>query len=227
MRLRLIRILLVGAITPLGTAMLGSTPGFAQFSTSPGAAPQATGMDAAVQRNLRGARQGQKPEPTLPPVLPGTKGASEPVAPTASIADMSPTEALFDAINRGDIVAARDAINRGANLDGRNLLGLTPLELSVDLGRNDLSFMLLSMRVDDAASRRNARRAGEQRGAEALLTEVYARPSVRRARVAAAPAPARASEEPVYASPRLYSGNGGAPIPSAGFLGFNEGRSVR
>jgi hypothetical protein len=208
-------------------AMPGSTPGFAQFSSSHGAAPKPTGMDAAVQRNLRGARQGQKPEATLPPVLPGTKGASEPVAPTASIADMSPTEALFDAVNRGDIVAARDAINRGANLDGRNLLGLTPLELSVDLGRNDLSFMLLSMRVEDAASRRYARRAAEPSATEALLTEGYARPSVKRARVAAAPAPARAAYEPVFAAPRLYSGNGGAPIPAAGFLGFNEGRSVR
>ena len=59
---------------------------------------------------------------------------------------MEPTEALFDAINRGDIGTARDAISRGADLHGHNVLGMTPLELSVDLGRNDISFMLLSMR---------------------------------------------------------------------------------
>ncbi len=225
MRLRLIRILLVGALAPLGMA----TPGFAQFSSNPGGAPQATGMDAAVQRNLRGARQGQTPTPSLPPVLPGTKGASEPVAPMASTAEMSPTDALFDAINRGDIVSARDAINRGANLDGHNLLGLTPLELSVDLGRNDLSFMLLSMRTDDAATRRNAQRSGDLLSApEPRISRVSTRSAVR-ARIAAEPvrAPARAPEERVVATPRLYSGDGGAPIPAAGFLGFNEGRSVR
>ena len=49
---------------------------------------------------------------------------------------------------------ARDAISRGADLQGHNILGMTPLELSVDLGRNDISFMLLSMRAaDDGRSR--------------------------------------------------------------------------
>ena len=67
---------------------------------------------------------------------------------------MQPTDALFDAINRGDIATARDAISRGADLQGQNILGMTPLELSVDLGRNDISFMLLSMRAaDDGRSR--------------------------------------------------------------------------
>jgi ankyrin repeat protein len=62
---------------------------------------------------------------------------------------MPPTDALFDAINRGDIAAARDALNRGADLNGVNVLGMTPMELSVDLGRNDISFLLLSMRGED------------------------------------------------------------------------------
>ena len=47
---------------------------------------------------------------------------------------MEPNDALFDAINRGDIAAARDAISRGADLGARNILGMTPMELSVDLG---------------------------------------------------------------------------------------------
>ena len=38
----------------------------------------------------------------------------------------------------------------------------------------------------------------------------------------------RASEPPrAVAAPRLYSGGGGAPIPNAGFLGFDGGRSVQ
>ena len=69
---------------------------------------------------------------------------------------MEPNEALFDAINRGDIGAARDAISRGADLQGHNILGMTPLELSVDLGRNDISFLLLSMRAGDEKANRQA-----------------------------------------------------------------------
>ena len=72
------------------------------------------------------------------------------VAPaTMTPAEMEPNDELFDAINRGDIAAARDAISRGADLSGRNVLGMTPMELSVDLGRNDISFLLLSMRGGD------------------------------------------------------------------------------
>jgi hypothetical protein len=130
---------------------------------------------------------------------------------------MSPTEGLFDAINRGDLTAARDAINRGADLGGQNLLGMTPLELSVDLGRNDISFVLLSMRGDNPNARGEARKDTGQAGGEAPRV-------VSRARVMAASA--RAPEEPVVVTPRLYSGNGGTPIPAAGFLGFDE-RSAR
>jgi hypothetical protein len=72
---------------------------------------------------------------------------------------MEPTDALFDAINRGDIGTARDAISRGADLHGHNVLGMTPLELSVDLGRNDISFMLLSMRARRQQQRSRPRRS--------------------------------------------------------------------
>ena len=90
----------------------------------------------------------------------------EPAAPRPSNrapTDMEPTEALFDAINRGDIATARDAISRGADLHGHNILGMTPLELSVDLGRNDISFMLLSMRAADDGRRRAGAGGARQR----------------------------------------------------------------
>src|ERR1700757_1385559 len=80
--------------------------------------------------------------------------------------DMEPTDALFDAINRGDIGAARDAISRGADLRGHNVLGMTPMELSVDLGRNDISFLLLSMRGEDSG--RGARAVGRDTAAADL-----------------------------------------------------------
>src|SRR5689334_22325917 len=87
-----------------------------------------------------------------PPALPGAASTKD-AAPAQRLAsDMEPTEALFDAINRGDIGAARDAISRGADLKGHNVLGMSPLELAIDLGRNDISFMLLSMRGAEGLS---------------------------------------------------------------------------
>ena len=95
-------------------------------------------------------RSGEPATPKAPPApaIPGARPQGEAlVAPPERLpTDMPPTEALFDAINRGDLAVARDAVTRGADLEAKSLLGLTPLELAVDLGRNDISFMLLSMR---------------------------------------------------------------------------------
>ncbi|MEJ0019066.1 MAG: hypothetical protein WDN25_21405 [Acetobacteraceae bacterium] len=129
--------------TVLG-ALMAAAPAFAQ---SPGMFKQTTGgkpMNAPAQT---------VPPPALPGATSGGRGAAP---PTRAAGDMEPTEALFDAINRGDITAARDSVSRGADLNGRNILGMTPIELSVDLARNDISFMLLSMRGDDGRGRPTA-----------------------------------------------------------------------
>ncbi len=88
-----------------------------------------------------------------PPGLPGAAGSDNPLpsSPPPSQA-ASPNDALFDAINRGDMAEARDAIARGAELDARNVLGMTPLELAVDLNRNDIAFLLLSIEHEHAAA---------------------------------------------------------------------------
>jgi hypothetical protein len=214
----------VGLVLPLSLTLLCATPGFAQFSGSSGggATGSVNNLGPSAQRVLRGDNNPAKPQVAPPPVLPGVKTSPEAAAPTASPADMSPTEALFDAINRGDLTAARDAVNRGADLHGENVIGLSPLELSVDLGRNDISFMLLSMRAEDADSRATARRGSDQRGV------VEADAGSRGGRAPRAVARSRATavsdevpDEPVGA-PRVYSGNGGSPIPAAGFLGFGR-----
>jgi hypothetical protein len=208
----------VGLNAALGLAILGASPCFAQAGV-PGAG------SAATQHNIRQQTQSNvKPDVAPPPVLPGTKGPSAVAEPTGSPADMSPTDGLFDAINRGDLTAARDAVNRGANLDGQNLLGLTPLELAVDLGRNDISFMLLSMRGDDASARNEARNGMQPVNASARAPAAPTRAASRTRVVADASQP---PEEPAVATPRLYSGDGGAPIPAAGFLGFGGGRSTQ
>ncbi len=86
-------------------------------------------------------------KPVLAPALPGSVSTTDSIAPPSRpAAEMSPNDALFDAIERGDLAAARDALARGARLDARDVLGETPLELSIDLGRNPITFTLLSMR---------------------------------------------------------------------------------
>ncbi len=225
MRRLFARIPAVGLIVPLGLALVGTTPSFAQFSGSSGGGGTGTvnNLGPSAQRVLRGDNNPAKPQVAPAPVLPGTKASPEAAAPTASPTDMSPTEALFDAINRGDLPAAREAVNRGAELRGENVLGLSPLELSVDLGRNDISFMLLSMRGEDASSRATARRGSDQRAvvqADAVLRGARAPRANARSRATAISA--EVPDEPVVESPRFYSGDGGAPIPAAGFLGFGR-----
>ncbi len=179
---------------------------------------------ASVQTPGYRIGQGAKPEkatrgPEPPPALPGSRAEPTAVAPAHGVpTDMPPTEALFDAINRGDLPGARDAISRGADLQGINVLGLTPLELSVDLGRNEISFLLLSLRGSSGFS---ASRPAEAAAAPKPLTRAERVAAARaeraqRSQVAARPAAAKAPQ-----APRLFSGDGGAPNPQAGFLGFD------
>jgi hypothetical protein len=135
---------------------------------------------------------------------------------------MQPTEALFDAINRGDIASARDALNRGAELDGINVLGMTPMELSVDLGRNDITFLLLSMRGEDAGrgSRAMARSAAPEAASAKIAQGKPARTTQGKQQASSArPAPVAAKPA---ATPKLFANDGGTPQPSAGFLGFDS-----
>lgn len=156
----------------------------------------------------------QAPKPELPPGLPGATPSRGVAPPTHGPSDMEPTDALFDAINRGDIGSARDAISRGADLHGRNVLGLTPLELSVDLGRNDISFLLLSMRGGDD---------GQSRQPPAVATAKKS-PGAKQARQVPQRAPARVAAPTPQQTAHLFSGDGGTPNPGAGFLGFGSGQ---
>ncbi|HEY0425023.1 MAG TPA: hypothetical protein VGC82_17015, partial [Rhodopila sp.] len=200
---------------------------------------QSIGTGPASAINHANSRQNpnrEKPELPAPDAIPGAK-AREPAAPATRMAtDMPPTDALFDAINRGDIASARDALNRGADLNGMNILGMTPMELSVDLGRNDISFLLLSMRGEDSgrgsrAVGRDVTAAGKM--AQATKPATSARTSGAGAKLAgvkvggAKPVGAQSvgaqsvAGRPV-ATPKLFADDGGTPLPSAGFLGFGS-----
>ncbi len=166
------------------------------------------------------------PNAAPPSALPGAQVNRDRVIPAEhSTSDMSPTDALFDAINRGDVQAAQEAINRGADFNGRNVLGLTPLDESIDLGRNNITFLLLSLRggPDSPAPAgigvKPSKTTTPAVAARPAPTPVAPTPN----RVAtAAPAPAPAPERPAAPAPAAIpaSGNGGAPNPKNGFLGF-------
>src|SRR4051812_31746 len=145
-----------------------------------------------------------------PPALPGLQNrqAPEPI-PADPNANLSPNAALFDAINRGDLPAARDAVARGAEIEARNVLGLTPIDAAVDQGRTEIMFYLLSIRTGI-------------RGAPAPAPEPAAPASSPRAAAAArrpAPPPTPVVERaapvpaPVARNPRLWASDGGAPRP--------------
>jgi len=171
-----------------------------------------------VRRGADAANRPEKREP-VPDTLPGAK-ARAPVAPASKTpSDLAPNEAMFDAINRGDIATVKDALSRGAELNARNVLGMTPLELSVDLGRNDISFLLLSMRGDGAPTPVRAN-PGQQMTQKATAADLKAAKASRRA-THAAPTPAQVAAKPVT-TPRLFANDGGSPVPNAGFLGFDS-----
>jgi len=167
-----------------------------------GAGPAAAQMPAAaISPGATGFQPMVKPDSTapkdvvpIPSALPGAKPGLGAAPVDKSVADLPPNQALFD------------AINRGADIRAENVLGMTPLELAVDLSRNDITFMLLSLR-----------------GATAGALSAKA--------VAAAPAPAPAVkmvERHVASKPaptaRMYavSTDSGTPDPQAGFLGFGR-----
>ncbi|WP_149539821.1 ankyrin repeat domain-containing protein [Siccirubricoccus phaeus] len=161
------------------------------------------------------------PERPPPPALPGLqyRNAPEAIPADPNAGDLSPNAALFDAINRGDMAAARDAVARGADIESRNVLGLTPIDSAVDQGRTEIMFYLLSIRT----GLRGAPAPAEGPPTRATAAPPPARMPARRE--AAAPATDRPpAPVPEARNPRLWAGDGGAPIPAIGFLGFDAGR---
>ena len=172
-----------------------------------------------------------KEEP--PPALPGSRAEATAAAPATKAAlDMPPTEALFDAVNRGDLPAAKDALNRGADTNGRNVLGLTPLDLAIDLGRNEITFVLLSLRTPETPSPAApapsrvaaATPPATHRGPRRLIAQRQPAPEqqvlVRQAGYSVSARQRSVQQESAAQAPKRFAGDGGSPNPQAGFLGF-------
>jgi ankyrin repeat protein len=164
-------------------------------------------------------QQQQRPQVGPAPALPGLAARRAPAPIEADPnANLPPTAALFDAINRGDLPAAREAVSRGASLDAQNQLGLTPLDAAVDQGRNEIAFYLLSARDLSRTPPLPPEPAGT-----AGLNQPPARPASRSpARREVAEPAALGAATPRGA--RLWAGDGGTARPEIGFLGFDAGR---
>jgi ankyrin repeat protein len=119
---------------------------------------------------------------------------------------MSPNDALFDAINRGDGAAARDAMNRGAQLDAKNVLGQTPIDAAIEANRNDITFLLLSMRGTAPSHGLHATQTAQGPNA-ATARDRHGRPIVQ----------VKAQKERAHP---VLSADRGTPNPAVGFTGF-------
>jgi hypothetical protein len=174
------------------------------------------------------------PEPSVPG-LPGAHQGSGPVNHGVINADLlSPDTELFDAIDRGDTAAARDAIARGAELTATNAVGQSPIDESVALGRNEITFLLVTLLhangsdITDAQGPMAAPPANtlglsskDERTASAPVS-FFGGPAP------GGPAPRKSgygSEETTAdaaAAPPPEVNDPGAPVPSAGFVGFGS-----
>ena len=168
-----------------------------------------------------GGQQSSRPQPRRPAALPGTRTERVEPAPLDRIpTDMAPNEALFDGINRGDMASVKDAVSRGADLNAHNILGLTPIDLSVDLGRSDITFLLLSLRGAEGGAAPPASSRAKPGSAKAD-PQALAKTDAKAAKAAKG---AREVSPATPASPKLFANDGGAPVPNAGFLGFGARR---
>ncbi len=174
-------------------AQIGPTQG---YGGSPGGlSGGGRGSGSHTQDDDAGKKDDKPTAP--PPAIPGAQpNADTVVIPSDKVAaEMSPNDALFDAINRGDLAAAKDALNRGAQLEAHNVLGQTPTDAAIDLSRNDITFLLLSMRGAVSSSR-------------PVKTAALAKPAHGK------PAHAAAQRPSVHVADR------GTPNPAVGFTGF-------
>lgn len=186
--------LLMGAV---GVSVLPTKPAHAQDADQ----AESEAADAAKEAEAR--REAKRSAP--PAALPGAQSNGEDNSHASG--DMEPTAALFDAVNRGSLGAAKEAVNRGADMGGHNALGQTPLDLAIDLNRNNIIFYLLAMR--------------NLEGSPSDVVTSVASSGVRvengsgRMDVGGS-----AGRNTAASLSQRYDSSGGTPQPTAGFLGF-------
>ncbi len=195
--MRKISIILAAAVVAMG---LASQPASAQSS------PSGNMQSPSLQPKT------DAPVP-LPPAVPGAGDQNLAAVPgVAKQQTGDPTTQLFNAINSNDYNSAQDAISRGADLNGQNALGETPIDLSVSLNRNSITFMLLAARN---ASGDDPDATGPGPGSATPVAKYSSKSAPAQSSAAV---PIKLIENP-NAAP---GNNPGTPNPSAGFLGFDK-----
>ena len=211
---RTLRLTTTALLLGAGPALCPWHPAMAQLSVANGGGAASTGdaerdaADAAQQADAKAAAKAAAPPPAIPGAVTDEATATSGHAST----DMEPTAALFEAVNRGDLTAAKEAVSRGADLNGKNVLGQSPLDMAIDLNRNDITFLLLSMRNsgDDAP-------AASVASADQAATPAT---GARSRHVALKSRASRLAARQAGGAPQRYASDGGTPKPDVGFLGF-------
>ncbi len=168
--------------------------------------------------------------------LPGARSTTPVNKGIVSSALLSPNDELFDAIDRGDMNAARDAVARGADLSATDAVGQTPIDESVSLGRNNITFLLVTLLHANGSQITDAQgpmampppntlglSSKDQKISAAPVSFFSpAAPAVRRHtknRYASTQSGAEMPPAPAVGAPS-GADSSGTPIPSAGFVGF-------
>jgi hypothetical protein len=188
------------ALAQIGGGYGGSSNG-GGYGPGTGTSPNLSRAGQGTHGDDDDAAKSKEDKPVAPPpAIPGAQPDSDAaVIPADKLAaEMSPNDALFDAINRGDLAAAKDALSRGAQLDAHNVLGQTPTDAAIDLSRNDITFLLLSMRTALPSAHTVATVADPLKPEKAKHKKLLAQAAQR------TPLPA----------------DRGTPNPSVGFIGF-------
>jgi len=191
------------------TAALAASPVFfipwhaAHAQSADDAEAEQEAEEAQKKAEARRAAKAAAP----PSALPGAD-SQEQDAGHANV-DLNPTEALFDAINRGSLNAAKEALNRGADMNAKNVLFQTPLDMAIDLNRKDIMFLLLSMRnygdSSFAAETTHSAIETDSKGNGHLTIKGKGRKN---------------ASAMAVASKGRQEASGGQPQPAIGFLGF-------
>ncbi len=180
----------------------------------------------AVGAGLSPPAPTQRPQvqDTAPAALPGV-GNIGGIATAPKLAKTNsgdPTTDLFTAINANNYADAQDAISRGADLNAQDPLGESPLDLSIALNHNNITFMILSARNEAGASPTTngpAYSLGSPSKAPAKKTAAT-KPTVHTVPVKMATVPAPAKPAPTPTS-NAATDPGQANV-SVGFLGFGQ-----
>jgi hypothetical protein len=177
-------------------ALAASQPAHAQINSS----PSGTMQQPAIQPKSPG-------DQTLPPAVPGAGNQTLNTAPSVVKPQTgNPTTELFTAINGNDYNSAQDAISRGADLNAQNTLGETPIDLSVGLNRNSITFLLLAARNDSGGGSESS---SPMPAIPATTYSAAKKSKTVAVKLIETPGPSQIN-------------NPGTPNPSAGFLGFGK-----